>query len=212
MLRGATTLPADGLAALTNAAVTVFGGPPMLKFFAFDEPPPVEALNAITDARPDAATSSAVIWAVTWPLSTNVVLRFWPFQRITVPGSRLEPATFRTKLPLATSTVAGVSVSMDGWRLCPLIGIAISHTLRPWLPARSTRACRLIASESTATLGSPLPRLDQPLPPSVVIITPASVAIYKVLGRSGSTMMLFTGIADRLPLISCQVAPELVVL
>src|SRR5215813_11675487 len=85
----------------------------------------------------------------------------------------------------------------------------MSHMLRPWVAARNVRdeLCR-VRPRATAR-GKPAPSTDHFTP--LVRKTPISVATYKVLGKTGSITIAFTGMFGRLLLMLLQVTPLSVV-
>src|SRR5579862_1133566 len=91
-------------------------------------------------------------------------------------------------------------------------GAIISQADRPMVAARRVREASWSLRELTTVRGSPVPNGVQVVPPLVVAYTPISVATYSQFNTSGSTTRSSAGIFGRLPLISVQVAPALVVL
>src|SRR5258708_6871415 len=138
MLRGARAL-AGVLAALTNAAVELTGGGPILNGTELETPAPCEVLIASRFTRPDCATSAAVIQALRWALSTIFVERVCPLKRSLVPAAKFVPVTLRVKSGLPALTLLGDTDVMDGCRVVAASGARISHMLRPCVPARKIR-------------------------------------------------------------------------
>src|SRR5215472_12017857 len=128
--------------------------------------------------------SAALICAVRCVLSTMLVGRLDPFQRSTAPAARLAPVTERENPAPPALTVLGEIELRMGCRDLEGNGTTMSHMLRPCVAARSVREGRCSTSESTTTIGKPLPSVVHVAPPSVVTITPASVPIYNVSGIS----------------------------
>ena len=125
-----------------------------------------------------------------------MVGRLNPFHRSAVPAPKFDPVTDSVKSPPPASVPSGETALMDGCSDPEGSGTRMSHMLRPCVAARKMRDFRCSTSECTTTRGSPLPKLDQVAPASVVTITPASVAMYRVSGTSGSTATSLTGMSE----------------
>src|SRR5262249_11031710 len=82
--------------------------------FAPDVPPPGAGFCTVIDRLAPVATSDAEIWAVTWVLLTNVVVRLAPFTCTTEPGMKLLPVKVRVNAALPAFTLAGEMLASEG--------------------------------------------------------------------------------------------------
>lgn len=82
------------------------------------------------------------------------------------------PAGLLVTEPVPVPVVLTVSVS----GVC-VADKLISHALRPWVAARRVREAACNFMPTTATLGRPLEKVDQLVPPLLVMNTPVSVAM-----------------------------------
>src|SRR5271166_4139690 len=129
-----------------------------------------------------------------------------------MPGPKLTPVTLSENAGSPAFVWTGERELINGCdEDAPLNATEISHTPRPCVPARNKRAVRCSESESTTTRGRLAPKEFQVAPPSLLDITPASVAAYNVPGISGSSSRSFTGRSGRVPLTLVHAPPALLV-
>src|SRR5438128_11507817 len=83
-----------------------------LRLTAFDRPPPGVALKTVMAAIPAAATSAALICAVSWVPLTKVVGRSTPFHLTTDPLMKSLPFTVKTNAASPAVLFAGEIVEM----------------------------------------------------------------------------------------------------
>src|ERR1051325_4409879 len=85
----------------------------------------------------------------------------------------------------------------------------ICHMPRPYVDARNKLPESSRARSDTMTLGRPLLKLAQLVPPFVVRNTPASVPTYNVLGDEGSNSIALAGMSGKLEVtfVHFQVRP-----
>lgn len=80
----------------------------MVKAREFEVPPP--GVKTVIAAFPPAPMLLAGIWAVSWPLLTNVVVWVLPFHCTTETGAKFEPFTVKVNAELPTMALPGESV------------------------------------------------------------------------------------------------------
>src|SRR5262245_12201714 len=93
-----------------NSAVRAgagLGAVETVKVRALEVPPPGVGLTTVTWGVPAAATSAAVIDAVTWVPLTRVVVRLFPFHLTVVPVTKLLPLTVRVNPPPPAAALPG---------------------------------------------------------------------------------------------------------
>jgi hypothetical protein len=86
----------------------------IVKETVLEVPPLGAGFDTLTEAEPTAATSDAGIWAVSWIEETKVVVRLLPFQRTTLPDTKLEPVTVRVKAGLPAWMDCGFKLEILG--------------------------------------------------------------------------------------------------
>ena len=96
------------------AAVVMAKGNVIVKFRAFDVPPPGAGLLTVTLAVPAVAMSLAEIDAVRLVALFRVVVRSDPFHRTVEPETKLDPLTVRAKPGLPARVEFGLIPVMAG--------------------------------------------------------------------------------------------------
>src|SRR5689334_3357106 len=96
--------------------VSAGGGFWMVKLRATEVPPPGAGLNSVTLAVPAVAISATLIVAVRRVGLRKVVARATPFQRNTVPATKLVPSTTSVKVAPPAVVVAGLRLVIAGTR------------------------------------------------------------------------------------------------
>ena len=94
--------------------VAIGAGFVMVKGSAFDAPPPGAGLSTETKATVALVTSAAEIVVVREVLEAKNVGRGEPFQKITEPGTKLDPVTASAKAGLPPAMVGGFSEEITG--------------------------------------------------------------------------------------------------
>jgi hypothetical protein len=105
--------PASTLLGEIELSVGLGFGALMVNVCALDAPPPGVGLNTVTGTVPAATMSAAVIWAWSWVLLTNVVVRLLPFQRTTDVVAKFVPVAVSVKAgPPAVALLGEIELSV----------------------------------------------------------------------------------------------------
>ena len=132
--------PLPAAAVLGEIELSVGAGLLIVNVFAEDVPPPGVGVKTVTEAVPAAAMSAALIWAVSWPWLTNVVVRLLPFQRTTDEATKFDPAAVRVNAPLPTAAVFGRIELSVGDGFCASAWLAKPRTIEETISG-STNSC-----------------------------------------------------------------------
>ncbi len=121
---------AAGVLVIVAVADGVAVGPEMTNVSALLAPPPGEGLNTVTVALPALMMSLAVMFAVSVPPSTKVVIRLVPFQRTIELGVKFAPTTVNSKTAPPALADDGVMEINPGTRLGVPVGVAGVPTVK----------------------------------------------------------------------------------
>jgi hypothetical protein len=140
----------------TNVGTGLLPTGVIVKFNAFEVPPPGAGVTTVTGAVPATATSDEFTVAVNCNPFTNVVARAVPFQLMTELLMKLVPFTVSVNVAAPAVTLAGEREPIVGTGLVaivPIVNIAVLEVPPPGVPLKTfTLAVPAVATNGSLTL------------------------------------------------------------